>query len=418
MLRLSILAALLGAVLLGAACRAQAPPTVRGRGTIRGVDAQKSTIELTLGGGQTRTVRVAPDARILGRDGKPLAGGLRAKELAAGTEVGVVAERTENGPLIREIRLGGNAALGAGQPALPKVDTANLVPLTDLGEKPYRGFPGGLYPGGKNDPPPAHAAAGAALAKTIQPLDPQGKPAPDGRIVLLSVGMSNTTQEFTAFQQLAGASAQRNPRLLLADGAQGGMTAQIIQNPDDNGRGAQYWTTVDERLRAAGATRAQVQVAWIKEADAGPTQGFPTYARQLQAELARIARLLHTRFPNLKLAYLSGRIYGGYARTPLNPEPYAYESGFSVKWLIEQQVKGDPELNFDPRKGAVQAPWLAWGPYLWANGTKRRADGLAYEESDFGPDGTHPSPAGRRKVADQLWKFFSTKATTRGWFLR
>ena len=65
----------------------------------------------------------------------------------------------------------------------------------------------------------------------------------------------------------------------------------------------------------------------------------------------------------------------------------------------------------------MKAPWLSWGPYLWANGMKKRADGLFYAESDFGADGTHPSASGRQKVAEQLWSFFSTEQTSRGWFL-
>jgi hypothetical protein len=391
------------------------PALMRGVGRIRRVNADQGTIDLMLGG-QVRTVRVAPDARFLDREGKTLAGGLRAKELSEGVEVTVTAERTGAGPVVRVIQLGAGAA---GQPgAIPKVDTSGLAPLTELGTREYKGFPGGLYPGGKNERPAAHEAAGLALALRVRPLDAEGRAAPDGKIVLLSIGMSNTTQEYSAFKQLADRSPQKNPQLVLVDGAQGGMTAAVVQNPDDNGRGTQYWNTVDERLRSAGVTRTQVQVAWIKEADGGPRQGFPAYARTLQAELARIAQVLRARFPNLRLVYLSSRTYGGYASTPLNPEPYAYESGFSVKWLIEQQLKGDPELKFDPATGPAKAPWLSWGPYLWANGTTKRADGLAYEESDFGGDGTHPSGSGRQKVAEQLWKFFSTDSTTRGWFVR
>jgi lysophospholipase L1-like esterase len=165
-------------------------------------------------------------------------------------------------------------------------------------------------------------------------------------------------------------------------------------------------------------TGAQVQVVWIKQADPGPTQGFPKYAQTLQAELRQLVQLLHRRFPNLKLAYLSSRIYGGYARTRLNPEPYAYESGFAVKWLIEEQLKGDAALNYDPAKGTVKAPWLSWGPYLWANGTSKRADGLFYEEGDFAGDGTHPSARGQRKVADLLLTFFKSDATAKPWFVR
>jgi hypothetical protein len=172
-------------------------------------------------------------------------------------------------------------------------------------------------------------------------------------------------------------------------------------------------------LARAGVTRAQVQAVWIKQADAGPNEGFPKYAQKLQAELANIVRLLHTRFPNVKLVYLSSRTYGGFAKTRLNPEPYAYESGFSVKWLIEQQLNGDPALNYARAKGEIKAPWLSWGPYLWARGMDKRNDGFSYEESDFTPsDGTHESQTGVLKIGKQLLQFFNPDSTTRGWFVK
>ncbi len=194
------------------------------------------------------------------------------------------------------------------------------------------------------------------------------------------------------------------------------MTAAVIQNEETPG-GKQFWNTVEERLRKSGVTRKQVQVAWLKEADAGPSHVFPKYAKTLQAEMANIVRLMHQRFPSLKMVYLSSRIFGGYAKTRLNPEPYAFESGFAVKWLIEQQLKGDPALNADPANGEVQSPWLSWGPYLWGNGKTKRHDGLIWTEEDFAQDGTHPSPAGRRKVAEQLLRFFKNDSTAKPWFL-
>jgi hypothetical protein len=42
---------------------------------------------------------------------------------------------------------------------------------------------------------------------------------------------------------------------------------------------------------------------------------------------------------------------------------------------------------------------------------------LFYEESDLGNDGTHPSPVGQRKVAEQLLTFFKNDSTTKSWFL-
>jgi hypothetical protein len=307
----------------------------------------------------------------------------------------------------------------------PKVDLSRVKPLTDMDpDEDYKGFKGGLYPGGKNERPAAHEAAGVALARQVRPLDPDGKPSADGKIVLLAVGMSNTNQSFAGFMQVARGDKEINPRVVLVNGAQGGMTAALIQNLDGgrrtpDGRRISYWAEVDNLLGKAGATRAQVQAVWIKQADAGPGQGFPKYAQTLQAELAKIVQLLHDRFPNLKLVYLSSRTYGGWAKTRLNPEPYAYESGFSVKWLIEQQLKGDPALNYDPKKGPVKAPWLSWGPYLWAKGGTPRGDGFRYDESDFQEgDRTHQSPAGQRKVGKLLLQFFQTDSTAREWFVR
>jgi hypothetical protein len=195
------------------------------------------------------------------------------------------------------------------------------------------------------------------------------------------------------------------------------MTAARIQDPTTND-GENYWGVIDKLLKNAGLAPAQVQVIWIKQADAGPRQGFPAYAKKLQEELGNIVRILPQRFPNVKLAFLSSRTYGGFATTTLNPEPYAYESCFSVKWLIEQQLKGDDALNYDPARGSVKAPWLSWGPYLWANGAKKNADGLFYEVADFVKDGTHHSPAGMDKQGRQLLEFFRGDATTRGWFVR
>src|SRR5207248_2378431 len=180
-----------------------------------------------------------------------------------------------------------------------------------------------------------------------------------------------------------------------------------IVDPDDKGSGKHYWGVVDDRLKAAGVTRNQVQVIWIKQADPGPTEGFPKCAEKLEKELTKIVQILPGRYPNIKLVYLSPRTYAGYATSPLNPEPYAYESGFSIKWLIEKQIKGDPALSYDASKGAAKAPWLSWGPYLWANGSTKNGDGLSFEEKDFSDrDGTHESASGQEKVGQALLKFF------------
>jgi hypothetical protein len=297
----------------------------------------------------------------------------------------------------------------------PPKESTGMAPLPDLGTGMYQGEQGGLYPGGQNTPPPAHLKAGLALAREVVPLDAEGRPSESGKIGFLTVGMSNTTMESQAFLKLAAADTSLNPKLALIDGAQSGQTAKVTANPDAN-----YWKVDAQRLAEAHLTAKQVEVAWIKQANAMPAEGFPAAARRLQADVVATLRNLHDKFPNLKIAYLSSRIYGGYASTTLNPEPYAYEGGFSMKWVIADQIAGNAELNYDPAKGAVRSPWVAWGPYLWADGMKgRKQDSVIYVAEDMGPDGTHPSTrSGRAKVGKQLLEFLKNDPTSRPWFVK
>ena len=53
---------------------------------------------------------------------------------------------------------------------------------------------------------------------------------------------------------------------------------------------------------------------------------------------------------------------------------------------------------------------------VWADGTAAREDGLKWTRDDLGPDGTHPSEAGREKVAEQLLGFFSEDSLAKSWF--
>jgi hypothetical protein len=95
-----------------------------------------------------------------------------------------------------------------------------------------------------------------------------------------------------------------------------------------------------------------------------PTRPFPLDARRLQSLMVDTLRVAHARFPNLKIAYLSSRTYAGYAKAPRNPEPRSYESGFAPKWIIADQIAGYLEYNYDPARGRLRFPWVAWGPYL------------------------------------------------------
>jgi hypothetical protein len=147
--------------------------------------------------------------------------------------------------------------------------------MNDLGAGLYLNqYAGGLYPDSANAIPSAHAAAGLLHAGAIVPRNVSGQPAPagGGRYVLLSIGMSNTTQEYSRFMQIAAADAQVNHGpLRIVDGAAGGQTASTWDSPTD----ANYDRVRDQVLMPQGLSEAQVQAAWLKVANAGPTIALP-----------------------------------------------------------------------------------------------------------------------------------------------
>lgn len=312
--------------------------------------------------------------------------------------------------------------------------TPSFTPLNDLGAGLYNDqFQGGLYPGGSNVMPFTHHAAGRATARHIWPRDVAGNPDLDGSYALLSIGMSNTTQEFCSGNSQVGCAAYsfmgqaavhpvvNTESLVIVNGAKGGKSAAFWDSPDDE----DYDRVRDQVLSAEGLTEQQVAAAWVKVANPRPEASLPEAtadAYLLVEQMGNIARALKTRYPNIQQAYYSSRIYAGYATTMKNPEPYAYESGFAVKWLIEAQINQMNGGGIDPIAGNLNyldgtAPWLAWGPYMWADGLNPRSDGLTWEPGNFNNDGTHPSETGREKVGVQLLNFFLSDPHSQSWFL-
>ncbi len=308
-------------------------------------------------------------------------------------------------------------------PMTPKTKTG-LVPLTDMKASDlYKGHHGGLYGKGRNVPPARHALAAMGELEKIQPLDADGKPSPDGKVVMVSIGMSNTNQAFGQFISQSAKLKNLSEHLVIVNCARGGVdvTGWLGDKPLKRFGGKTIWQLVEKKLADAGVTPAQVQVAWVKHAKATPKRDgeFPAHAEILSQNIGKTLIDARKHLPNLRIAYISSRTYAGYAAGQLNPEPYAYESGFAVQWLIERQIAGDEKLNFDPAAGKVNAPLLLWGPYLWADGIAgRKTDKLVYKREDFAKDGTHPSrPIGQEKVGKLLVEFFSTDPLARGWFL-
>lgn len=306
-----------------------------------------------------------------------------------------------------------------GKKELTPKDSFGFKPLMELGADKYKGEAGGLYGDGKNEPPSAHAELAKKAAAKIQPLDADGKPSPNGKVGLLAIGMSNTNQAFGGFMDVARRDTDKSANVVLINAAQGGVDARrwagVTKAKMDP------WELLAQRLKQANVTEKQVQVIWIKHGNIGPAQDgeFPKHAKLMTDQLGVIVRMAKEKCPNAQLCFVSNRTYGGYSKGSLNPEPYAYENAFSVKWLIDAQIKGDKELNADPDKGAVKAPVLLWGAYLWADGkTARKDNGFTWQPEDVGNDGTHQSGVGSRKIGELMLTFFKNDPYSKPWFVK
>jgi hypothetical protein len=312
----------------------------------------------------------------------------------------------------------------------PPTDTVK-IPLTDLPS--YFKIRGGLYPNGVNQPPPDHDSAARSRRNRIRALDVNGDESPFGKYVLISIGMSNTTQEWCSQTSGPPCAAWTFMGRAVADPAVNRYSLVIVNGAAD-GQEAPAWTSPASpnydriktaRLAPLGLSENQVEAAWVMLADGKPTTSLPADsagAYIFLSNLGQVLRALRIRYPNLEIVFLSSRTYGGYAATDLKPEPYAYEEGFSVKWAIESQINEMRGLSASPRAGSLNyakkaAPLIVWGPYLWADGTTPRSDGFVWNRADFEEDGTHLSQSGESKVAGMLLEFFKTSLYARCWFV-
>ncbi|HJU81954.1 MAG TPA: hypothetical protein VJ796_09430 [Acidimicrobiia bacterium] len=302
---------------------------------------------------------------------------------------------------------------GAARRADCAQESLGLTPLIDMGTDTYQGFPGGLYPDGRNEIPVDHHELGLSLAAHVGPLDASGNPDRGGSIGFISIGVSNTNYDWEGFSTVVSNSSEVNPQVVLANGGVSGQPLAVWLDP-----ASVPWGYLEDRIAEAGLSEAQVQVAWVMLPDRPPSRP-PFSERQVvyRDQLKQVLNLLKTEFPNLTLAYISSLQWVGYGTENIVEPSSGYEMGFGVKWTIEDQIEGDPSINADPELGPLRSPWIAWGPYTWADGLNPRSDGLTWECSDYRVDGYHSSESGSLKVGGMLLDFLSSNETATGWFL-
>lgn len=288
--------------------------------------------------------------------------------------------------------------------------TSPLVAINDLGTGFYRQYQGGLYANGSNVDDPTHHSYGVSVAQTVQPLDSNGNPNPNGKYVLLTIGHSNTQDVSGEFVTLASSDPTKNPSLVVVNGATGSSSADELQDPN-----SYFWSLMTNNyLPNAGVSPQQVEIVWLNDVDVSHPPSIPA----LQIMLETIARNVLSKFPNTKILYLSSVNYTAYSNglKDSQPEPPAYEAGFSMKAVIQDQINGGGNINYNPANGPVVAPWAAWAAYYWTNGLLGRSDGLTWSCQDNIGDGVHPATSGRVKAAAQLLNFMKTDDTAVPWF--
>lgn len=350
------------------------------------------------------------------------------------------------------------------------------IPLNDMtAADNYLNFAGGLYENSNDKVPSDHDTDGRSFAAQVQPLDTNGNPSATGQIIFVSFGMSNAAIEFGSFSTTADGNPKVNQTTLhITNGAFSEQDAcywfPAFGPPSCNSTFQNEYDRISNGLTSNGLSPNQVQVAWIDNANGRvhsenrgcvpmgtlcnslcdpATPGCvnnenTTNALNEEEEFAECLRAAKTRFPNLKLVLFSSRVYGGYtASSNADPEPFAYETAYAIKWLIQAQINQVRTGSVDPIAGDLSytsAPWIAWAnceasecsdgarhsAYFWANGDKPRSDGLVWcngqtgapcnGEDDFGPDGLHLSTTGGDKAANLLLNYFLTSPYTKSWF--
>lgn len=298
--------------------------------------------------------------------------------------------------------------------ALDEAVAADIpIPINDLGTGIFKGYVGGLYPGGANTPSGTYATDLLNISNTIVPLDSFGVPKTNGKITFISLGGSTGGKNMKQLKAKTTGNPLTNPKLqvLNCNNGSGQGSLNSIINPDDA-----YWAHVTQILKGSKSSYRQVQVIYLETDDSIRNTTWPGRPNQVKTILQAGLRAIKIKFPNIKVVYLLGRTktFGNLAFP--NKEPMPYYFGWACKWVIEDQINGVPGTQY---KGAeAVAPIAAWGFYQWADSLPRTTDGFYWRQS-FTKDGMHAKqPPYQDTLALRFQKFLLTDANARIWYAR
>jgi len=294
-----------------------------------------------------------------------------------------------------------------------------LLPIDDYyATGTYYGLSFGLYRNNSNIVPTDHYVAGINIAQDMRPLDQNGVvDVENGALVWMSAGYSNIQQvtcngfnedsfgdeclDWTIIGRLSQMPLRHQVKLV--NGAYKGKSL-----PYWSGKFNENYDRVHDLLSENGLSEKQVQSIWFAPVNKYPQLSLPNSEADyynIIVQLGATLRLMKQRYSSLKQVLLSSRVYAGYGTSALNPEPYAYESGFAVSYVINAQIQQMRNGIIDPLVGDLNyltgvAPFIDWMAYYWGDAIiPRNKDGVAWYSHDFQNDGIHPSSSGEAKMA-------------------
>lgn len=298
--------------------------------------------------------------------------------------------------------------------------STGLIPLVDLTGGTYEGYAGGLYPDNSNSIPVVHLDSGIARANRFMPLNWNGDvDTVYGKVGLLALGNVNAQKSFNRFYSDFSDAGYFDSCVRLINGCLDAYDLRDMINPAIDS----YWKDVFDEIQAEGLKKKQIQAVWVMAPSFDDTVTSTTaYIDSIASAYVQLARAIKTELPNVQLLFISGMPYGGYVDTlsfhaGAVSEPANYLMDFAIKEAISAQINGDTLLQC--YGDSAVAPWMCWGPNLWADGETLRAyDNLRWicpDDFDAEEDGSILVGSGLSKISSRLFDYFTTSPLTTPW---
>ncbi|HMU68684.1 MAG TPA: hypothetical protein PKC38_01680 [Chitinophagales bacterium] len=300
-------------------------------------------------------------------------------------------------------------------------DTSFHIPIVDLQTDYFGVHQGGLYPDGLNTMPAAHADSGIAIAESLLPINYDGQEDTSyGKFVFLGLGNEAAGKIFNKFITQHDDLGLGDSCMRIVNACMEEYTLHDMYGADASDA---YWNDVNDYLQSQNLKKKQVRAVWLMTTNYDDTLiTEDAYIDSVKNTYIEVIRKMKKQLPNLSLLYISGLPYGGYADTMFDgheffEEPIPYLNDFAIKAVIDAQINGDTSLIYSGED--ADAPWIAWGPNVWADGRNLRAyDNLRWLcPGDYasGDNGIMLSGTGQTKVADRLYTFLTSEPTTLPW---